>query len=94
VPVHFLDLMSVCWAQDPHDRPSAQQIRSVTESPEFSRLRDAVQLDADTVLCACVTPSYQPMDDADLLDNLGIVLMYTLLIFFVLFYVIVLLLNL
>ena len=36
-PTYMLDLMVVCWAQQPRDRPSASQIVSIASAPEFLR---------------------------------------------------------
>ena len=43
-PNHVWDLMSVCWSQEPHDRPTASQIVSLASAPEFMQVLDAVQL--------------------------------------------------
>ena len=50
----MLDLMTICWAQEPCDRPSAAQVRMIASSPQFCHLSDAVTLDTkSTVLSAC-----------------------------------------
>ena len=36
-PTYVLDLMVVCWAQQPRERPSASQIVSIASAPEFLR---------------------------------------------------------
>ena len=41
----MLDLMTVCWAQDPENRPSAAQVRMIASSPQFCHLSDAVCLE-------------------------------------------------
>ncbi|XP_063218267.1 leucine-rich repeat serine/threonine-protein kinase 1 isoform X2 [Bacillus rossius redtenbacheri] len=43
-PTYMLDLMVMCWAQSPRDRPSASQIVSVATAPEFTHLGDVVSL--------------------------------------------------
>ena len=44
-PTYLLDLMVVCWAQQPRHRPSASQIVSIASAPEFLHLMDVVSLD-------------------------------------------------
>lgn len=44
-PSCILDLMVLCWAQKPRDRPSASQIVSIASSPEFIQLYDCTALD-------------------------------------------------
>lgn len=41
-PCYALDLMVVCWAQNPKDRPTASQIVSIASAPEFTHLVDVV----------------------------------------------------
>ncbi|CAH1175605.1 unnamed protein product [Phaedon cochleariae] len=43
-PSHILDLMVLCWSQQPKDRPSASQIVSIASAPEFTHLCDVVSL--------------------------------------------------
>ena len=45
-PTHALDLMTLCWAHDPADRPSAEEICAIASSPEFAHLAEATPLDA------------------------------------------------
>ena len=45
-PTHVLDLMTLCWAHDPTDRPSAAEIGAIAASAEFAHLADATPLDA------------------------------------------------
>ena len=53
--VLFQDLMSLCWNQEPEDRPNMTQVREWVESPEFERLRTEVDLqDVKSISCACV----------------------------------------
>ncbi|XP_065214793.1 leucine-rich repeat serine/threonine-protein kinase 1 isoform X2 [Planococcus citri] len=44
-PSYMLDLMVICWAQSPSERPSASQIVSIASAPEFTHLYDVVSLD-------------------------------------------------
>lgn len=43
-PNYLLDLMVVCWAHEPKDRPTASQLVSIASAPEFIRLMDVVSL--------------------------------------------------
>ncbi|XP_049820088.1 leucine-rich repeat serine/threonine-protein kinase 1 isoform X2 [Aethina tumida] len=43
-PSYFLDLMVLCWSQQPKDRPSASQIVSIASAPEFTHLSDVISL--------------------------------------------------
>ncbi|XP_030762504.1 leucine-rich repeat serine/threonine-protein kinase 1 isoform X2 [Sitophilus oryzae] len=43
-PSYFLDLMVLCWSQQPKDRPSASQIVSIASAPEFTHLCDIISL--------------------------------------------------
>lgn len=36
--------MVLCWSQQPKDRPSASQIVSIANAPEFTHLADVVSL--------------------------------------------------
>ncbi|XP_042874450.1 leucine-rich repeat serine/threonine-protein kinase 1-like isoform X4 [Penaeus japonicus] len=44
-PVYVLDLMVMCWSQQPRLRPSASQIVSIASAPEFTHLLDVASLD-------------------------------------------------
>ena len=44
-PVYVLDLMVMCWSQQPRFRPSASQIVSIASAPEFTHLLDVASLD-------------------------------------------------
>lgn len=56
-PPHCLDLMVLCWAQGPRDRPSASQLVSIASAPEFARLVDVVSLKhTAAVVAACAGP--------------------------------------
>ncbi|XP_011493971.1 PREDICTED: leucine-rich repeat serine/threonine-protein kinase 1 [Ceratosolen solmsi marchali] len=43
-PCYALDLMVICWAQNPRDRPTASQIVSIASAPEFTHLIDVTLL--------------------------------------------------
>lgn len=43
-PSYMLDLMVICWAQSPSDRPSASQIVSIASAPEFTHMQDVISL--------------------------------------------------
>lgn len=43
-PSYCLDLMVLCWSQQPKDRPSASQIVSIASAPEFTHLSDVASL--------------------------------------------------
>lgn len=53
--VLFQDLMSLCWGQEPEERPTMSQVREWVELPEFERLRAEIDLqDVKSISCACV----------------------------------------
>lgn len=61
----MLDLMALCWSQQPMDRPSASQVVSISSAPEFTHLCDAVSLEhADTVVGTASTPLLQAGEDS------------------------------
>ncbi|TKR94021.1 hypothetical protein L596_008370 [Steinernema carpocapsae] len=63
-PCNLLDLMVVCWAQQPSDRPSASQLVSMTTAPEFTHLLDVISLsDPDSAILSSV--SFTTYDDTD-----------------------------
>lgn len=43
--MYVLDLMVMCWSQQPRFRPSASQIVSIASAPEFTHLLDVASLD-------------------------------------------------
>uniref|UniRef100_A0A8R1XUT2 non-specific serine/threonine protein kinase n=1 Tax=Onchocerca volvulus TaxID=6282 RepID=A0A8R1XUT2_ONCVO len=64
-PCNVLDVMVVCWAAQPMDRPSASQIVSMTTAPEFTHLLDVISLnDPDSVVNASI--SFPTLDDVEL----------------------------
>ncbi|KAF4523571.1 hypothetical protein B566_EDAN014882, partial [Ephemera danica] len=63
-PGYILDLMVLCWAQQPRDRPSASQIVSIASAPEFPHLADVVSLSHAAVVSAtAVVPLNQVGDE-------------------------------
>ncbi|KAM3721655.1 Leucine-rich repeat serine/threonine-protein kinase [Dirofilaria immitis] len=64
-PCNVLDVMVVCWAAQPVDRPSASQIVSMTTAPEFTHLLDVISLnDPDSAVNASI--SFPTLDDVEL----------------------------
>lgn len=53
----MLDLMVLCWCQQPRDRPSASQIVSIASAPEFTHLYDVISLNHPASVIATVTAS-------------------------------------
>jgi len=41
-PNYFFDLMTICWSQEPQDRPTASQIVSIASAPEFMQIMDTI----------------------------------------------------
>ncbi|XP_012258936.2 leucine-rich repeat serine/threonine-protein kinase 1 [Athalia rosae] len=54
-PCYALDLMVICWAQNPKDRPTASQIVSIASAPEFTHLIDVTLLTERTQVTAITT---------------------------------------
>lgn len=69
-PNHMIDLMSVCWSQEPHHRPTASQIVSIASTPEFMRLLDVVAIPSsgaeETHLPHCLAVQYLENHDNNL----------------------------
>ncbi|KAL3998140.1 Ankyrin repeats (3 copies) family protein [Acanthocheilonema viteae] len=64
-PCNVLDVMVVCWAAQPVDRPSASQIVSMTTAPEFTHLLDVISLnDPDSAVNASI--SFPTLDDVEM----------------------------
>ncbi|KAJ8679026.1 hypothetical protein QAD02_014813 [Eretmocerus hayati] len=61
-PCYALDLMVMCWAQNPKDRPTASQIVSIASAPEFTHLIDVTLLTERTQVTAITMMSRQ-IDD-------------------------------
>ncbi len=55
-PTDLLDLMVVCWSQQPRERPSASQLVSIASAPEFVHLVDVAGLDYGTCSARAVVP--------------------------------------
>ncbi|KAL7304930.1 hypothetical protein TKK_0002728 [Trichogramma kaykai] len=62
-PCYALDLMVICWAQNPKDRPTASQIVSIASAPEFTHLVDATLLTERTHVTA-ITRMCRQLDDS------------------------------
>ena len=61
-PTYLLDLLTVCWSQDPADRPSAASVVTAINSPQFFHLRDILSLGPDVgILCGVAVPSADVM---------------------------------
>lgn len=57
-PSNLLDLMSLCWAESPKDRPTASQIVSMVSAPEFIHQLDTISLNGgNPVLSSCIVPN-------------------------------------
>ncbi|KAK7507943.1 hypothetical protein BaRGS_00000908 [Batillaria attramentaria] len=57
-PTYLLDLLSVCWSQDPADRPSSANVVTMVTSPQFSHLQDILSLGPNVgILCGLSVPS-------------------------------------
>uniref|UniRef100_A0A1B6DQ53 non-specific serine/threonine protein kinase n=1 Tax=Clastoptera arizonana TaxID=38151 RepID=A0A1B6DQ53_9HEMI len=62
-PTYILDLMVLCWCQQPRDRPSASQIVSIASAPEFTHLYDIVSLNHSAPVVATVAAPLLAVDD-------------------------------
>lgn len=68
-PSNILDLMIVCWSQQPSDRPSASQIVSMCSAPEFAHLLDVVSMhDSDAGIIAGDAFIVEEESDAEPVD--------------------------
>lgn len=61
-PCYVLDLMVICWAQNPKDRPTASQIVSIASAPEFTHLIDVTLLTERTHVTA-ITATIRQLED-------------------------------
>ncbi|XP_024943937.1 leucine-rich repeat serine/threonine-protein kinase 1 isoform X2 [Cephus cinctus] len=61
-PCYALDLMVICWSQNPKDRPTASQIVSIASAPEFTHLIDVTLLTERTQVTA-ITMTSRPLED-------------------------------
>ena len=58
--------MTLCWAQEPLDRPSASVIGEIVKRPEFCHLYQAVSMEEqDMVMCAVCAPHIEAERDWD-----------------------------
>lgn len=65
-PTYLLDLLSVCWSQDPAERPSSASVVSMVASPQFCHLRDILTLGpAVGILCGVSVASAEILVDAE-----------------------------
>ncbi|KAJ8934094.1 hypothetical protein NQ318_004975 [Aromia moschata] len=62
-PSYFLDLMVLCWSQQPKDRPSASQIVSIASAPEFTHLSDVVSLKHQAPVVASTSAAVTQITD-------------------------------
>jgi hypothetical protein len=58
-----LDLMVLCWSQQPKDRPSASQIVSIASAPEFTHLSDVTSLKHDASVVASASAALTHITD-------------------------------
>ncbi|XP_033120529.1 leucine-rich repeat serine/threonine-protein kinase 1-like isoform X2 [Anneissia japonica] len=73
-PVYILDLMVWCWAQDPRDRPSMQEVHQIASMPEFANLHEVLSLDEEIdVAAACSITSSSEMSTASEAGLLNVV---------------------
>jgi serine/threonine protein kinase len=67
-PTYCLDLMTLCWDQQPKIRPSASQIVSIASAPEFTHLLDVISLSHPgsvlSGICYPISNSSDPGDDS------------------------------
>lgn len=56
-PSYMLDLMVICWAQSPSDRPSASQIVSIASAPEFTHMQDVISLNHSSPIISSLSIS-------------------------------------
>ena len=61
-PCYALDLMVICWAQNPKNRPTASQIVSIASAPEFVHLIDVTLL-AERTRVTAITMSSRPLEE-------------------------------
>ncbi|CAL4058692.1 unnamed protein product, partial [Meganyctiphanes norvegica] len=64
-PVYVLDLMVMCWSQQPRLRPSASQIVSIASAPEFTHLLDVASLDHSLNIMDAIPVPPKPVKDED-----------------------------
>ncbi|XP_059175790.1 leucine-rich repeat serine/threonine-protein kinase 1-like isoform X2 [Physella acuta] len=60
-PSYMMDLISLCWSQDPEDRPTMEAILGIARSPQFCHMHDVVSLGMDmSVYSGCVVTPVSP----------------------------------
>ncbi|KAF5269398.1 hypothetical protein FQA39_LY18908 [Lamprigera yunnana] len=62
-PSYCLDLMVLCWSQQPKDRPSASQIVSIATAPEFIHLSDVISLKHTALVTASASAPISHITD-------------------------------
>lgn len=56
--------MSWCWAQDPRERPSMDQINDVSRTAEFGSLREVLSPETSAeITCTCATTANVNIND-------------------------------
>lgn len=79
-PVYVLDLMVMCWSQQPRLRPSASQIVSIASAPEFTHLLDVASLDHSlNIMDAIRVPPVLVKDEGKSFESLFLFLLMVLL---------------
>ncbi|KAF5301002.1 hypothetical protein FQR65_LT08985 [Abscondita terminalis] len=68
-PSYCLDLMVLCWSQQPKDRPSASQIVSIATAPEFIHLSDVVSLKHSAIVTASASAPISHITDDGLFGS-------------------------
>nr|XP_018906420.1 PREDICTED: leucine-rich repeat serine/threonine-protein kinase 1 isoform X2 [Bemisia tabaci] len=64
-PCYMLDLMVLCWAQGPRDRPSASQIVSIASAPEFAHLYDVTSLSHPSSVVSAVSAVFSNSNEEE-----------------------------
>lgn len=65
-PTYFIDLMVMCWSQQPRDRPTASQLVSISSAPEFLHLIDVVALNYGLCCAHAIVPSFSTKQNTEL----------------------------
>ncbi|XP_074646294.1 leucine-rich repeat serine/threonine-protein kinase 1-like [Tubulanus polymorphus] len=65
VPTHILDLMALCWCDEPNDRPSAKEIHQISKNPQFCHMMSAVSFPTKVDVNSAVTVIRTLPDDDD-----------------------------
>ena len=77
-PSNILDLMTLCWSPDPHERLSASDIELYARQPEFCSLLDVVKLTEDAVITCAISATQHKILSEPLQEALSEVLLYGL----------------